>query len=380
MLMPVRSTTTSSRKKLAIFLPALYGGGAERTMLNLAVGVANRGHAVDLVLAQAEGPYLSQVPETVRVIKLNPVRLSALRTLGSVPHLVRYLRRERPDALLSALHANVVAVMAKRLTGASLRVVINEQNHFSVRTQSMSGWYSRLMPRLVRWAYPHADAVTAVSEGVADDLADVVGLDRDRIRVIYNPIVTPETLDRAAAPLGHAWFLPGEPPVATAIGRLTKQKAFEILIRAFVPVQQKHRARLLILGEGEDRPALEKVVRQMGLEQSVSLPGFVSNPYSYLARSALFVLSSRWEGLPTVLVEALACGVPCIATDCPSGPREILRGGQYGRLVPVEDVEALTRAIEAGLCGEVPRPPRESWLPYEQETIVDQYTRLLLGE
>lgn len=370
---------SNSQKRLAIFLPALYGGGAERIMLNLAVGLAGHGYAVDLVLAQAEGPYLADVPGSVRLVELNARRLRALRTLASLPALVRYLRHEQPDALLSALHANIVALWARRLAGTPERAVISEHNTFSRQNQQLPWWYSRLMLQLVRRFYPWANGIVAVSEGVADDLAQVAGIPRNRIQVIYNPIVTPELQDRAKEILDHPWFEPSEPPVVLAIGRLTVQKDFSTLIQAFARVRRSHVARLLILGEGEERPELEALVRRLRLEQDVRMPGFVSNPFSYMDKASLFVLSSRWEGLPTVLVEALYCGVPIIATDCPSGSREILRDGQYGQLVPVGDVASLARAIEAMLDGTTPRSLRESWQPFELETVVNQYKSILLG-
>jgi len=370
---------SKSAKRFAIFLPALYGGGAERVMLSLAAGLAGQRYAIDLVLAQAEGPFLGEVPGSVRLVELNPWHLRALRTIGSLPALVRYLRNERPDALLSGLHANIIALWARRLAGTSQRVVISEHCTFSVQNQQLPGWYSRLMLRLVRCFYPWANGIVAVSEGVADDLAQVAGIPRDRIRVIYNPIVTPEIQAKAKVLLAHPWFKPCEPPVVLAIGRLTAQKDFSTLIQAFARVRQTHAARLLILGEGEERPDLEALVRQLNLERDVRLPGFVPNPYPYMAQASVFVLSSRWEGLPTVLVEALYCGTPIVATDCPSGPREILRDGQYGRLVPVGNVASLALAIEAMLNGPTPRPPRESWQPFELETAVNQYVGILLG-
>ncbi len=164
-----------------------------------------------------------------------------------------------------------------------------------------------------------------------------------------------------------------------AVGRLTASKDFPTLIQAFIRVRQTRPARLLILGEGADRPGLEALVEQLGLEQDVSLPGFVENPYPYMARASLFVLSSRWESLPTVLIEALYCGAPLIATDCPGGTREILADGQYGQLVPVGDATALARAIATTLAGKTPRPPPESWLPFDLEAVVNQYINILLG-
>jgi len=333
------------QKRLALFVPSMAGGGAERITLTLARGLAERGYAVDLVLAQAEGPYLTEVPGSVRVVDLG-----ASRVLLSLPALVAYLRRERPQAMLSALrHANIIALWARRLAGVPTRVVVSERDTLSLSVQHVRSRRGRLMPQLIRRFYPWADGVVAISKGVADDLARMTGIPRQRIQVIYNPVVTPELQAKAQAPLEHPWFKPGEPPVLLGTGRLTAQKDFPTLIQAFARVWQARPVRLLILGEGEERPALEALVRKLGLEPDVSLRGFVKNPYPYMAQASLFVLSSRWEGLGNVLIEALYCGAPLISTDCPSGPREILRDGQYGQLVPVGDVTALTQAMKAGI-------------------------------
>ena len=362
-------------KRLAIFVPDMVVGGAERSMLKLAGGIAARGYTVDLVLARAEGPFLAEVPESARLVDLG-----AHRVLTSLPALVHYLRREQPVALLSVLHANIVALWARRLAGTQTRVVVSERNTLLYETRHYaSDLRMRLAPHLNRRFYPWADAIVAVSKGVADDLAQVAGIPRECIRVIYNPIVTPELREKAQAPLEHPWFRPGEPPVILATGRLSAQKDFPTLIQAFARVRRTRPARLLILGEGEERPALEAQVKQLDLERDVSLPGFVANPYPYMAQAGAFVLSSRWEGLPSVLIEALYCGARLVATDCPSGPREILADGQYGQLVPVGDASALALAIETALDGRTPHPPRESWQPFELETVLDQYVRTLLG-
>jgi glycosyltransferase involved in cell wall biosynthesis len=367
---------TKMEKRLAIFLPSLVDGGAEKSMLKLAHGLAKQGHAVDLVLARAEGPYLAAVPEIVRMVDLK-----ASRVLLSLPALVGYLRRERPDALLSALdYANIVALWARRLAGAPQKVVVNEQNTISLSSQNSMQRRQRLVPRLVKRFYPWADHIIGNSQGVADDLGQVTGLPRQQIQVIYNPVVTPELWEKVEEHLDHPWFEAGQPPVLLAVGRLTVQKDFPTLIQAFAQVRRFQPARLLILGEGPDRPALEALVRELGLEQDVSLLGFVENPYAYMARASLFILSSRWEGLPTVLIEALYCGVPIISTDCPSGPREILADGQYGSLVPVQDATALAETIKLALAGHTPRPSTESWRPYELETVVNQYLRLFWGD
>jgi glycosyltransferase involved in cell wall biosynthesis len=367
------------KNRFAIFMPDLCGGGAERVFLNLATGLASQGYGVDMVLAQAEGPYLEQVPRSVRLLALKHQRLKFFRTLASLPALVRYLKREQPEAMLSALHANIVAVWARRLAGCPTRIVVCEQNTFSERNNSAPKLYSWLMPRLVRSFYPWADAVVAVSGGVADDLSQTMGVPRGYVQVIYNPVVTPDLAEKAKAPLDHPWFREGEPPVILAVGRLTAQKDFGMLIRAFARVRQARPARLMILGEGEDRPLLEDLVRQLGVEQDVSLPGFVTNPYPYMTHAAMFVLSSRWEGLPTVLVEALYCGTSLISTDCPSGPGEILKNGQYGRLVPVGDDIALAKAIVTTLDHPARHCTSDSWHLFETDTVVHQYVDTLLG-
>lgn len=328
---------------MALFLPSLGGGGAERVMVVLANGLAERGHLVDLVLAKAEGPYLAQVRDEVRIVDLGSRRVAF-----SLPGLVRYLRRERPASLLSALiHANVIACRAHRLARVPTRLVVSEHNYRSgSRPQNFHG---RLVLWLMRGTYPWADAVVAVSHGVADDLVRNFGLAPDLVHVIYNPVVDDTLLSKAQAPLEHPWFVEGAPPVILGVGRLMEQKDFPTLIRAFARVRAQCAARLMILGEGELRPQLEALVRELGLQDDVALPGFAENPFAYMARAAVFVLSSRWEGFGNVLVEAMACGCPVVSTDCPSGPCEILEGGKWGRLVPVGDVDALAAAISATL-------------------------------
>lgn len=326
-------------RRLALFLPSLRGGGAERVMVHLARGFAERGFQVDLVLAKAEGPYLAEVPPSVRVVDLR-----ASRVLFSLPGLVRYLRKERPYALLSALnHANVIVCLAHRLARVPSRLVISEHTTLSAsRPQNARG---RLLPWFMRWTYPWADAVIAVSQGVAEDLVRTLGISAERVKVIYNPVVDDDLLTKSKEPLDHPWFTEGAPPVILGVGRLTEAKDFPNLIRAFALVRAQRPARLMILGEGELRPQLEALVHELGLQDDVALPGFVENPYAYMARAAVFVLSSRWEGFGNVLVEAMACGTPVVSTDCPSGPREILDHGKYGRLVPVGDVKSLAESI-----------------------------------
>jgi glycosyltransferase involved in cell wall biosynthesis len=357
-----------------VFVPSLDAGGAERAALKLAEGLAHRGFDVDLVLAAAKGPRLVEIPPGVRVVDLN-----ARRVLSCLPGLVRYLRREKPDALTSVLdHANVVALWARKLAGYPGRVVVVEQNTLSEAARHGKSRRDRMMPRIVRRFYPWADDVVAVSAGVADDLVRIASLRPERVRVIFNPIVTEDVARMARSPVDHPWFADGS-SVFVAAGRLRPQKDFVTLLHAFARLRARRPARLLILGEGPERGALEALVAQLDLTRDVSLPGSTTNPYAYIARATAFVLSSRWEGLPTVLIEALSCGVPVIATDCPSGPREILADGRHGMLVAVGDADALALAMNAALDGTLPRPVAESWSPYTLDAVVDDYVPLLVA-
>lgn len=338
-------------------------------IVNLVQGIAQRGEPVDLALAVAEGVFLDQLPPQVRVVDLG-----ARRLMGSFAPLVRYLRRERPRALISSMsHANLVALWAARLAGGGTPVMATVHNTMSESTGS--GGVLEL--RLLRAFYPWATWIVAVSRGAADDLARATGLPRSRVEVVYNPVITPAILASARHPLDHPWFAPGGPPVILGVGRLTRQKDFFTLIRAFAKLRRRRCARLIILGEGEDRPALEALVAEMGLHDDVSLPGFRDNAPAYMARSALFVLSSAWEGLPTVLIEALAVGTPVVSTDCPSGPREILQGGRLGALVPIADAPALASAMERALDHTDPPLPPEALTPFTLDAAVDHYLRLI---
>ncbi|MER3472566.1 MAG: glycosyl transferase [Armatimonadota bacterium] len=362
-------------ERLALYLPSLAGGGAQRVFLHLAKGFVHRGYEVHLVLARAEGPYLPQIPHEVRVVDLH-----APRVLASLPGLVRYLRRERPFALLSALdHANTVAICARSIARVPTRVVVTVHSTPSQVVAHARTLPARLLPLWTRPFYRWAHAVVAVSQGVADELVRYMGVPAQKVRMIYNPIITPDLLRKAEEPLDHPWFRDGEPPVVLGAGRLTAPKDFPTLIRAFAIVRQQRPARLMILGEGEERPALSALVQELGLEEDVSLPGFMQNPSPYMKRAGVFVLSSRWEGLPTVLIEALALGTPVVATNCPSGPAEALKGGQIGALVNVGDVRALAEAIQSAIDGKLRPASQEDLAPYTLEYALERYAHLLFG-
>ncbi|XFA74199.1 glycosyltransferase [Thermosynechococcaceae cyanobacterium Okahandja] len=361
---------------IAIFVPSLHGGGAERVMVTLANGFARRGYSVDLVLAQAEGSYLKDVVPQVRIIDLH-----GRRVIKSLWPLALYLRRNKPAAMLSAMsHANLVAILARFLAGVTTQLVISERSTITMEVKRAKNLSSKIIYALVPRVYPMADKIVAVSQGAARALESFAHLRPSSVHVVYNPFDLEHIEKIAGEAVTHPWFASSQRPVILAIGRLAPEKDFFTLIRAFATFYSRHEARLLILGEGELRDELQTLALSLGLtDDTFQMPGFVDKPFSYLSRARVFVLSSRWEGLPGVLIEAMACGTPVVSTDCPSGPREILENGRWGRLVPVGDVEALAEAIEAVLFA-----PRET-LPnvrkraqaFDQEEAINHYLNLL---
>lgn len=328
---------------IALFLPTLGGGGAERNMVNLAGGLAEEGREVALVLSQAKGPYLSEVPHGVEVVDLGRRRVAA----ALIP-LARFLRHRRPSALLSTpRHANLIAIAARGLARAPTRLVVREANAFVRPTGLPRGIRDRTLDAAVRWLYPRADAVVAVSDGVAADLRERTGL--DQVVTLPNAAVPPGIERLASQPVEHAWLRDDAPPVVLAVGSLTVQKDFPTLLAAFRRLRDRQDCRLIVLGEGPERARLEAMVARLGFSEDVDMPGFHPNPFAFMARARLLALSSRWEGWPNVCAQALAVGTPVVATDCPHGPREILAGGAFGELVPVADPDALADAIERTL-------------------------------
>ncbi|GAB3678629.1 glycosyltransferase [Salinisphaera aquimarina] len=400
----------AAARHVAIYVPTLAGGGAELSMLRLAAALAERGYSVDLLLNRRRGAYAERIPATVNVIELARyskwrARLDVLRarpadldvvlrpvltarvpimSLRYLGGLADYLRIRRPTVLISAMfYSNLLALWARNLAGSDTRLVVTEHNTLSLRIAEgcarrgeATRW--RHLAPLIGRIYSRADAVVTVSDGVGDDLAETVGLARGGITTIYNPVVFPELSSLAGAPLGHPWFVADSPPVVVATGRLEAQKDFATLIAAFAQVRECRAVRLMILGEGSLREALQHQAEALGVAADVELCGWVDNPYAYMSRASVFVLSSVWEGLGNVLIEAMACGCPVVATDCPSGPREILADGRHGPLVAMGDPASLARAITTTLDA----PPEPAGLRHRAQDFsidrsADSYSALI---
>jgi glycosyltransferase involved in cell wall biosynthesis len=359
-------TSTAQLPKLAIFLPDLAGGGAERVCLLLIRGLLRRSYNVDLILAKRRGPLLDELPPGVNVIDLGSVRVK-----DSIIPLVNYLRRVQPAVLISHLvHCNIVATMAGRYPGVSTKIIITEHN------QSKSLWTVSLKEALTfvmrPFVYPFANAAISVSKTVEKSLPFSLGIMRKCI--IYNPVID-SVSDGNAFPfrlnLGGASLV--------TLGRLTPQKNFALLIRAFARVhEQIPIARLTIYGEGAQRGELEALVRSLGLADVVLLPGFLKDVRSTLRAHDLFVSSSLWEGCPLGMIEALASGIRIVTTDYPAA-LEVLENGRLGRFAKSGNESSLAAAIIEELRHETSTlRDRVSFASsFTVESATDQYLALI---
>lgn len=360
--------------KLALFLPSLEGGGAERVFVQLANEFAASGLRVDLVLASAQGPYLRDVSTRVRIVDLESPRL-----LRALLKLRRYLRAERPATMLSGLdHANVAAIAACRFAASGTRCVISIR---SVPTEVYRRAETRrgeLLVPLMRISYRFADAIVANSRAVALDLSRLLRVPLDDIHVIYNPLNLARIAAQGQQPPDHVWMTEGAPAVVLGVGSLTPLKDFATLIRAFAIFRSRRECRLVILGEGPERARLESLAREAGIAADVYMPGFVENPFAWMRAASVIVSSSLTEGCPNALMQALALDTPIVSTNCVGGSAELLENGRWGRLVPVGQPGAMAAAI--GECFADSRRPETHRRAdaFSHERIAEEYLEVLL--
>lgn len=363
-----------ARDRLLVVVPSLAGGGAERVAVELSAEFARRGHEVALAVFSNSGVLLPAVDGQVDVVVLE-----GREPWGHCRALARLIRLLRPVAVLSLLsHTNVITAAACLLSRVRCRLVCSEHACLSRTIVEYGGWRLHLTKLLLHGALRACDRVVVVSDGVGEDLERTLRLPKRRICRIYNPVLSERLLEAIREPVQHPWLGAGGPPLIVAAGRLTPQKDYPTLLRAFAILRARRQARLLILGDGECRHALLAEIQRDGLVDCVQLAGYVSNPLPYMAAASVFVLSSRFEGLGNVLIEAMACGTAVVATDCPSGPAEILEGGRWGRLVPVGDGPALASAIEAALDDRTPSDVRQRAAAFSVNAAATQYLQVLL--
>ena len=408
--------------RVALLSASMSGGGQPRVQANLARALAVSGHRVDFLFFRSPGPFPGQVPAAAGIVDLrteqgwrqlwiflikNPCSLvlllwhvlvtprlltrpyaggSRMWMMQRLMALVRYLRHRRPAVIFPAGdRANLLALYARRIAGGETRIIVCQHNamseHLRVNAERVGKWRARLALALMCGAFRRSDGIVGISQGISEETSRTCRIPRERITTIYNPVVTGEMQALALAPLAHPWVQPGAPPVVLGVGRLEEQKDFRTLIRAFARVRRQRSARLVILGEGTLRGELAALAAALEVAEDVALPGFARNPFAWMSRASVFVLSSKWEGLAMVLVEALACGCPVVSTDGPANPAEVLRPEgevEVGTLVPVGDDAALAAAIVATLEDPPLRGPlveRGRW--FSSERAAECYERLI---
>ena len=361
-------------KRIAVFVSFSGNGGVERMIVNLCTGFSQRGFQVDLLLIKDKSDHLKHLPENVNII-----RLGTKHAYSSLWKLRDYLRHQRPDALLSAKErANRVALLARKLSGMQIPIAVRLGTTVSAALEGKSGLRRLLWYWPMKLTYQHADVVIPVSQGVADDVISITGINPDKVKVIRNPVISERLFELSKAKLEHADWFDNSMPTLVAAGRFTRQKDFLTLIKALAQVNQTQPCRLVILGEGNLREDYLTLADELAVSDKLFMPGFTHNPYPSLLHADCFVLSSAWEGSPNVLTEALALGTPVVATDCPSGPIEILDNGKYGPLVKIGDVQGMAEAIKQVLAQPHSREfLQQAAAEYTLERSVDGYLRAL---
>lgn len=360
-------------KKTTILLPSLRGGGVEKQSLILAGELIKRGLNLELVVVNT----INTAYTPSHGIHL--IDLKARQIRFALMPLVKYLRTAQPQVMFSAeTPVNSLAIMGRIIAGFPKRLIVSERNHLSSVTKNATRMGDRLRPLLVKYLYPQADLIVTVSDGVAGDLIHSCNINKNKVRTIYNMFDIKKIVSDSLVKPHHPWLEKDDTPIIVNTGRLSLQKDHETLIKAFAILRSRKACRLLILGEGAERPRLMQLANQLNVADDLLMPGFVSNPFAYLAQAKAFVLSSAWEGLPGALIEALACGVPVVSTDCPSGPAEILEHGKYGALTPVGDPHALADAILKTLDAPLPSDIlHRRAMDFSIENIIPQYLDIL---
>ena len=360
-------------RHVVLYVPDLSVGGAERAALNLLEALPGPDLRVTLLLNQRRGPLMNALPSGTEMRSLD-----VHRTIAALPRLTAFLRRERPDVLISSLEFNnIVAIWANYLAGRPTKVIASHHVTMSDVKSGSGSWKYNLVPALYRFTLPWADHVVAVSKGVASGLVQVMR-SRGSLSVIHNPIITPAYRELAAAPLDHPWFAPDQPPLILGVGRLVPQKNFELLINAFAELAAGSSARLVLLGGGPLRADLQQQIDRLGLSGRAAILPVDINPWRYMARAKVLVLSSLFEGFGNVLVEAMATGTPVVSVDCPDGPADILGHGKWGRLVPSGDAKALAAAIAETLADPGDSQSRQARaLEYSAQSIAMRYRDLI---
>lgn len=367
---------SNKTNKIALLLNTVHGGGAERVMLSLADSWAEKGIHVDLILGKLEGHYQHLLTDKYNTIVLDK------RLRGLLPALIKYLNNNEPDILLSTLYpVNNIAVLAGKLSRAKTKIILREANSPVAKLKYSGSWVFQVLIGVVsRLNYPLADGFISVSKGLRKEMIQFYNIRPEKIAVIYNPVAHPSLDQQAQATVSHP-MITDNAPLILGMGRVVPQKDFVTLIRAFSIVQKTLPCKLIIVGDTEADQvyyqSLLTLIQSLNLEHDIDFIGFQKNPFTFLAQSKVFVLSSIYEGLPGVLIQAMALGCQLVSTDCPYGPREILAAGKYGKLVPVGDHKAMAKAIIESIRAPSDSLDNKEWSQQFGVQQADEYLKFL---
>lgn len=358
--------------KISVVTPVFSIAGVPLAQVRFARALAAHGHEVTLVIGRIDSQYVFPDLPNITVVELGK-----LQVRGMFLPLCAYLRRTKPEIVFSAEdHLNCMVLMAAIATGSKAKISgssrVTPFDTYS-STPFTKRWLLKQVMKATMW---RADALTCVSRDMVEQYRKAFRSPRHVS--VYNIVDDPLSRQRMREPMEHEWFGQPERPLLIAAGCLAPWKGFATLIQAMAVGPAARGARLLILGDGPLRTQLQTQVDSLGLQDSVRLEGYVENPLKYFARAKVFVLSSLVEGLPNVLVEAMMCGCTPVATDCPTGPREVLQEGKYGYLVPVQDPVSLAAGIERALDAPIPRHALEAAvMPFEEGAVLESHFGVL---
>ena len=361
---------SQGRPDISVVIGSMRIGGAERATMHLINGLSKKGLKVDLVLLFKAGDFLDSIDPNINIVNLN--KRKASQGIGAFR---KYLKQNNPEKLFVVQnHIQLMVLIAAKLTGWKGKIILNEQSTFS---RNLIGFKGSIQQKLSKLLFPGADSITAVSEGVAADLKRNFPGMKAKISVIPNAVITEHLYKVKDKPVSHPYFNTGN-PVFISAGRFIKSKNFDLLIKAFKVYNKDNMARLIILGDGEERHHLKRLVAALNMTDMVSFPGFVPDPCSYFSKADLFISSSDYEGLPGVIIEALACGCKVVSTDCDNGPAEILQNGKFGFLCPVGNVNYMAEAIDLAVNSKVDKISLVERANYfHVDRIVAEYLKLI---
>lgn len=360
--------------KIAVLMNDFSGTGVPRVTLRLTEGLIARGHEVELVVLNPKGPMRNQVPTSAKVEELN-----VSRAITATPKIIRYLKKSKPVTIIAAEdQLGIIAAFSCLVIRSNAKILVTSHVPYS-KTNLAKGLKGKIFVSALKLLWRRIDVFTTVSAGLADDMAAETGIPREEIKVLHNAVIQEENIARNPNRDLHPFFSSGD-KVLLAMGSLHRRKGFHDLVEVMRLLKDKASLRLIILGEGRERANLQQKIDDAGLKDKVDLAGYSDDPFGYLQTADLFVLPSYFEGLPTVLIEALSCGCPVIATDCIAGPKEILAGGEFGRLVPVGGTREMAAAISEVI---LENPDHEKLFQraraFTQDNIAYEAEQMLVG-